>query len=122
MQQVLNSVGQLAQQLASVIWQVLQFIWNWSFGQVARMLAMPFGSLPIWKQVLYVIVIAALVYFFFKIGRDLLNAVMGVLKSIMGLINALISMLPQVVVAGLIAFGGAWVIAQSVPMLDNLFR
>ena len=33
MQQVLNEVGQIAQRLAGVIWQVLQFIWNWSFGQ-----------------------------------------------------------------------------------------
>jgi hypothetical protein len=27
MQQVLNEVGQIAQRLAGVIWQVLQFIW-----------------------------------------------------------------------------------------------
>ena len=37
MQQVLNEVGQIAQRLAAVIWQVLQFIWNWSFGQVVKM-------------------------------------------------------------------------------------
>jgi len=30
MQQVLNEVSQIAQRLAGVIWQVLQFIWNWS--------------------------------------------------------------------------------------------
>ena len=42
MQQVLNEVGQIAQRLAGVIWQVLQFIWNWSFGQVVKMFQMPF--------------------------------------------------------------------------------
>ena len=46
MQQVLNEVGQIAQRLAGVIWQVLQFIWNWSFGQVVKMFQVPFNNLP----------------------------------------------------------------------------
>jgi hypothetical protein len=41
MQQVLNEVAQIAQRLAGVIWQVLQFIWNWSFGQVVQMFQLP---------------------------------------------------------------------------------
>ena len=44
MQQVLNEVSRIAQQLASLIWQVLQFIWNWSFGQIVRMFQMPFNE------------------------------------------------------------------------------
>jgi hypothetical protein len=74
MQQVLNEVGRLAQQLFAVIWQVLQFIWNWSFGQIVKMFQMPFANLPIWKQVLFVLVIGALAYFLFKIAKDLLAA------------------------------------------------
>ena len=42
----LNEVSQIAQRLAGVIWQVLQFIWNWSFGQVVKMFQMPFDNLP----------------------------------------------------------------------------
>jgi hypothetical protein len=115
MQQVLNQVGQIAQQLSSVIWQVLQFIWNWSFGQIVRMFQMPFNSLPLWKQVIYVLVIAAIAYFLYKIFRDLLKAVQSVLGAIVSLISALIAMLPQIVWAGLIAFGGAWVITTLNP-------
>jgi len=115
MQQVLNQVGQIAQQLVGVVWQVLQFIWNWSFGELGRMFATPFNSLDLWKQVLYVIVIAALAYFIYKIARDLLKAVQSVLGAIVGLVSALIAMLPQVVLAGLIAFGGAWVIRHVDP-------
>ena len=115
MQQVLNQVGQIAQQLSNVIWQVLQFIWNWSFGQVARMFQMPFNSLPLWKQIIYVLVIAALAYFLYKIAKDLLKAVQSVLGAIVGLISALIAMLPQIVWVGLIAFGGAWVITTLNP-------
>ena len=115
MQQVLNQVSQMAQKLVSVIWQVLQFIWNWSFGQIVKMFQMPFNTLPLWKQVLFVLVIGALAYFFYKIAKDLLKAVQSVLGAIVGLVSALIAMLPQIVWAGLIAFGGAWVLTNLNP-------
>ena len=74
MQQVLNQVSQMAQKLVSVIWQVLQFIWNWSFGQIVKMFQMPFNTLPLWKQVLFIVVVAALAYFLYKLAKDLLKA------------------------------------------------
>jgi hypothetical protein len=79
------------------------------------MFAMPFGSLELWKQVIYVVVIAALAYFIYKLAKDLLKAVQSILSAIVGLISALIGMLPQVVLVGLIAFGGAWVVQQRSP-------
>jgi hypothetical protein len=115
MQQVLNEVGQIAQRLAAVIWQVLHFIWNWSFGAIVKMFQLPFNNLPIWKQVIFVLVIGALAYFLYKVAKDLLKAVQSVLGAIVGLISALIHMLPQIVWAWLIAFGGAWVITTLDP-------
>jgi len=115
MQEVFNRVGQIAQNLVSVIWQVLQFIWNWSFGQVARMFNQSFAGLDIWKQVVFVLVIGALIYFIYKLARDLLKAVQSILSAIVGLVSALIGMLPQIVLAGLIAFGGAWLVNQQSP-------
>jgi len=76
---------------------------------------MPFNNLPIWKQIIYVIVIVALAYFIYKIFKDLLKAVQSILSAIVSLISALIAMLPQIVLVGLIAFGGAWVIATLNP-------
>jgi hypothetical protein len=115
MQQIANQVGQLAQQLVTVVWQVLQFIWNLSVGQIVRMFGMPFNSLPLWKQIIYVLVIGAIVYFLYKLAKDLLRAVQSVLGAILGLISALVGMLPQIVWAGLIAFGGAWIITNLNP-------
>ncbi|HEX5999567.1 MAG TPA: hypothetical protein VFZ16_09250 [Hyphomicrobiaceae bacterium] len=115
MQQIFNQVGQIAQQLASIIWRVLQFIWNWSFGQVGRMFNHSFTTLDIWKQIVFVLVIGALVYFLYKVFKDLLGAVQSILKAIVGLISSLIGMLPQIVIAGLIAFGGAWIVNQPTP-------
>jgi len=79
------------------------------------MFQLPFNSLPLWKQVLFVLVVGALAYFLYKIAKDLLKAVQSVFAAIVGLISALIAMLPQIVWAGLIAFGGAWVITNFTP-------
>lgn len=115
MQQVPNEVGDLAQRFAGVIWQMLQFVWNWSFGQVVTMFQLPFNTLPAWKQALFVLVIVALAYLSHKVAKDLLKAVQSVVGAIVGLVSALIAMLPQIVWAGLIAFGGAWVITNLNP-------
>src|SRR5258705_12681385 len=87
-QQVLNEVGQIAQRLAGVIWQRLQVIWNWSFGQVVKMFQMPFNNLPVWKQVLFVVVVAVFAYFLYKVAKDLVKAVHSMHGSIVGLISA----------------------------------
>lgn len=106
----MNEARRFAQSLVNLLWQALEFIWNWSFGQIVRMFGLNFATLPIWKQVLFVLVIAALVYFLYKVFKDLVEAVTKVLGAIVGLIGALVSMLPQIVYAGLVAFGGAWLI------------
>lgn len=95
MQQVLNQVGQIAQRLFAVIWQVLEFVWQWSFGQVVKMFQLSFNTLPLWKQVLFVIVVGALAYFIYAVARDLLAAMQTVMKAIIGLVSALVTMLPQ---------------------------
>lgn len=115
MQQVVNEVSQIAQRLAGIVWQVLQFIWNWSFGQIVKMFQVPFNSLPLWKQILFALVLAALGYLLYKVAKDLLKAVQSMLGAVVGFISALIGMLPQIVYAGLIAFGGAWIITNLSP-------
>jgi hypothetical protein len=101
--------------LASLIWQAMQVLWGWSFGQVVNMLQLPFDSLPVWKQVIFISVIVSLVYLGHKVARDLLKAVQTMVGAIVGLIAAFFFMLPQIVWAGLIAFGGAWVIMNMNP-------
>jgi hypothetical protein len=69
----------------------------------------------LWKQIIYVIVIVALAYFIYKLARDLLKAVQSILSAIVSLVSALIGMLPQIVLVGLIAFGGAWLVNRPNP-------
>lgn len=115
MEQGPNEVSDIVARLAGVIWQALQVLWNWSFGQVVTMFQLPFNSLPVWKQAIFVAVIISLGYLFHRVSRDLLKAVQSVVGAIVGLISAMIVMLPQIAWAGLIAFGGAWVITNLNP-------
>jgi len=114
-QEIPIEVGEIAQRFAGVVWQALHFIWNWSFGQVVTMFQLPFNELPMWKQGLFGLVIVALGYLFHKVSKDLLKAVQSVIGAIVGLATALMTLLPQIVWAGLIAFGGAWVITNLNP-------
>src|SRR5262245_18968518 len=110
-----NDVGEVVQRLAGIIWQALQFLWNWSFGQVVTMFQLPFNTLPVWKQGLFVIVIVSLAYLTHKVAQDLLKAVQSVVGAVVGLVSALLSMLPQIAWVGLIASGVAWVITNLNP-------
>jgi hypothetical protein len=115
MEQGPNEVSDIVARLAGVIWQALQVLWNWSFGQVVTMFQLPFNSLPVWKQVIFVLVTVSLGYLSHRVSRDLLKAVQSVVGAIVGLVSAMIGMLPQIAWAGLIAFGGAWVITNLNP-------
>jgi hypothetical protein len=110
-----NDVGEIVQRLAALIWQALQVLWNWSFGQVVTMFQLPFNTLPAWKQALFVLVIVSLGYLVHKVSKDLFKAVQSVVGSMVGLVSALLSLLPQIMWVGLIAFGGAWAIANLDP-------
>jgi hypothetical protein len=105
---------------AGTLWQtltgLLTLLWNWSFGQVVTMFQMPFNTLPSWKQALFVIVIASLAHLSYKVAKGLLSAARSLVGSMVGLVSALLSLVPQIALAGLIAIGGAWVILNLDPV------
>jgi hypothetical protein len=108
-------VGEVFRRLFQVIWSVAEFLWSWSFGQIVAMFRLPLNSLPLWKQLLFVLVLSALGYLFHKVSKDLLKAVQSVVGALVGFGTALIGMMPQIVWAGLIAFGGAWIMTNMNP-------
>jgi hypothetical protein len=115
MQKLPNEVGELGRRFAQIIWHVLEVLWGWSFGQIVNMFRLPLNSLPLWKQLLFAAVLIALGYLFHKLSKDLLKAFQAMLGAVVGFVTALIGMMPQIVWAGLIAFGGAWIITHMNP-------
>jgi hypothetical protein len=108
--QFLNQLIQFLQQGIAAIFKFVQLVWTWSITQVTQVAQSPWQSWPLWKQVLLVLVLAAVVFALFKVAKELWEAGERVLAAFATLLGVFVRTLPQVVIAGLIAMGGVWLI------------
>jgi ABC-type arginine transport system permease subunit len=108
--QFFNQLIQFLQQGIAAIFKFVQLVWTWSISQVTQIANSPWQSWPLWKQALLVVVLAAVVFALFKVAKELWEAGERVLTAFAALLGAFVRTLPQVVVAGLIAMGGVWLI------------
>jgi ABC-type arginine transport system permease subunit len=108
--QFFNQLIQFLQQGLAAIFKFVQLIWTWSIGQISQVLQSPWQSWPLWKQVVLVLILAAVVFALFKVAKELWEAGERVLAAFATLLGVFVRTLPQVVVAGLIAMGGVWLI------------
>jgi hypothetical protein len=115
MQQMFNQLMQFLQQGISAIFRFVQMIWTWSVGQISTLLAVPWQQWPIWKQILLVLVLAGVIWALYKAAKELFEAGEKILGAFASLLGVLVHTLPSVVLAGLIALGGVWVMNH----LDN---
>jgi hypothetical protein len=88
----------------------IQNVWEWSSDQIVRMTHAPWENWPLWKQVLFVIVAALVVYALFVAARQLWWAAMNVLYAVASFVGVLIVTLPTILLAGAIALAGLWLI------------
>ena len=108
--QFFNQLIQFLQQGIAAIFKFVQLIWTWSIGQITQVVQSPWQNWPLWKQALLVLVLAAVVFALFKVAKELWEAGERVLAAFATLLGVFVRTLPQVVVAGLIAMGGVWLI------------
>jgi hypothetical protein len=105
--------GQSQQFLERSIAEVLRFVrlvWTWSTEQIIKVTQAPWEQWPLWKQMLLVIVAAAVVYFLFIAAMQLWTAAINVLAAFATFIGTVIVTLPTIFIAGVIALAGLWVI------------
>ena len=110
MQQFFNQLLQFLQQGIAAIFKFVQLIWTWSVGQISALTQVHWQSWPLWKQVLLVVVIGAVAWALFKAAKELWDAAERILAAFAALLGVLVRTLPSVIVAGLIALGGVWVL------------
>ena len=126
MKQIFEQFLQFLQQGSAAIIRVVQLIWTWSADQIGKIVKVPWDSWPFWKQVLLVIVIAAVAYLLFIAARQLWAAGIRVLTAFGSLLFAFIVTLPTILVAGVVALAGLWAINNvnnlSLPTLTILER
>jgi hypothetical protein len=115
MQQMFNQLLQFLKQGIEAIFRFVQLIWTWSVDQISHLMTVPWQSWPIWKQILLVLVLAGVIWALYKAGKELFEAGEKILGAFASLLGVLVRTLPSVVLAGLIALGGVWVMNH----LDN---
>ena len=108
--QFFNQLIQFLQQGIAAIFKFVQMVWAWSITQITQVAHSPWQGWPFWKQVLMVVVLVAVVFALFKVAKELWEAGERVLAAFATLLGVFVRTLPQVVVAGLIAMGGVWLI------------
>jgi hypothetical protein len=108
MQQIFNQLLQFLQQGIAAIFRFVQVIWGWSTGQIVKVLASPWQSWPLWKQIVLILVAGVIIYVLYKAIKELWESGERALGAFAGLLGAFIKTLPRVLVAGLVALGGIW--------------
>ena len=121
MEKIVKDVVDLLKQGINAVFDFLALVWSWSFGQVVEVFQSDPQSLPIWKLIVLVIVVGAIAYVFYKAGSELWAATLAVFHSFIALFGAFVSVVPYVIVAGLVAFAGGYVIKNvNAPFLDKI--
>ena len=115
MHQILSQILQFLQQGISAIFRFVELIWNWSVDQIGKLVAVPWHDWPVLKILLLIIVAVAVIWALYHAAWQLWLAAERTLAAFAGLLVVLVHTLPRVLLAGVIALGGVWVINH----LDN---
>ena len=99
----------------AAIFRFVELIWTWSVDQISKLASVPWQQWPLWKEILLVLVLAAVVWALYRVGRELFFAAAAILAAFAELLGVLVRTLPHVMLAGVIALGGVWLINH----LDN---
>lgn len=88
----------------------VQYIWNWSVDQIGRVPWESLGNLPLWKMILLGAIAAGVIFLLFRAGKVLLEAGQKTLDALATLLGAFVKTLVPVLLAGIIATVGAYII------------
>jgi hypothetical protein len=115
MQHAFNQLLQFLQQGIAAIFHFVQMIWSWSVGQISTLLSVPWQQWPLWKDILLAFVLAAVIWVLYRTAIELFAAAERILIAFARLLSVLVVTLPSIVLAGVIALGGVWLMNH----LDN---
>jgi hypothetical protein len=115
MRQVFEQFLKFLHEGIAAIFRFVELIWTWSVDQISKLASVPWQQWPLWKEILLVLVLAAVVWALYRVGRELFFAAAAILAAFAELLGVLVRTLPHVMLAGVIALGGVWLINH----LDN---
>jgi hypothetical protein len=112
MQQFFNVFIEFMRQAIGAIFRFVAAVWSWAAEQMARLLAMPWHDWPIWRVILLAVLIYGLGWYLYRALWELWEAGKKTLAALGTMLGVLIKTLPQIVLAGLIALAGVWVLSN----------
>ena len=110
MEQFLGALKRIIIQGIDWLFWLVTFVWNWSFGQIARALNLSIQTLPDWKALLYILLVVLLLYMAYIVIPRILAAIVGIFGAIWSLVETLIKIAVDMVWYILAAYGIALVI------------
>lgn len=108
--QFLDQLLNFLRQGLAAIFRFVESIWRWTVEQIMSVPWNALSELELWKQLLLVIVAGAVIYLLYRAARELLEAGEKVLSAFAALLTVFVKTLPPILIAGLVAAGGAWVV------------
>jgi hypothetical protein len=115
MHQILNEILHFLQTGIAAIFRFVELIWDWTVSQVVKLTDVPWQQWPILKVLLLLIVAGAVIWALYRVFWELWIGAERVLSAFAGLLVIFVHTLPRVLLAGVIALGGVWVMNH----LDN---
>ena len=110
MKQMSDQSLQFVERGIAAVLRFIEVIWTWSSDQIIRVMQAPWENWPLWKQIVLVLVVAAVAYFLLVAAMQLWTAAINVLAAFATFIGTVIVTLPTILIAGIIALAGLWVI------------
>ncbi len=110
MHQILNQILRFLQQGIAAIFHFVELVWNWSVDQIGKLAAVPWHDWPLLKILLLVVIVAAVIWALYSAAWELWLAAERILAAFAALLVTLVHTLPHVLLAGVIALGGVWIV------------
>jgi hypothetical protein len=108
--QIIDQIVSLLRQGIEAIFRFVELVWQWSFGQMFEIFQSNWQALPIWKIVILAIVVVAIIYVLYRGFWSLWKAAEQIFRAFVDLLMVLVAVLPYVLLAGIIAAAGSYVI------------
>jgi hypothetical protein len=110
LRQIIDQIVNLLQQGITAIFKFIELVWQWSFGQMFSIFQSNWQALPVWKIAILALCVIAIIYVLYRGFFQLWSAAEQIFKAFVELLMVLVSLLPYVLIAGLIAAAGSYVI------------
>ena len=89
MKQVFDQLLKFLRDGISAIFRFVELIWTWSVDQVSKLMASPWQDWPLWKQLLLVLILVAVILALYRVVSELLWAGAAILRAFARLLGVL---------------------------------